>query len=109
YTVIGIAGEGFRGMLPALAPAFFVPVGAPGLGGVREEQRGSRGFFAFGRLADDATFDHARAQLRSIAASLHEQYPEVWTNVRGEPRTVTLIPAREAIVPPQIRGPAIGF
>jgi len=109
YTVVGVAEEGFRGLLPVLAPALFVPVGAPGISDARREPRGSRGFFVFGRLADDATFEQARTQLRSVAVGLHEQYPEAWTNVRNEPRSVTLIPTPEATVPPQVRGPAFGF
>ncbi len=109
YTVVGIAEEGFRGLLPVLAPALFVPVGAPGISDGRHELRGSRGFFVFGRLAGDATLEQARTQLRSVAAGLHEQYPDAWTNVRNEPRSVTLIPTPEATVPPQVRGPALGF
>ncbi|MQA91117.1 MAG: FtsX-like permease family protein [Gemmatimonas sp.] len=109
YTVVGVAEERFLGLLPAVAPAFFVPVGAPGISSAAAEDRGSRGFFAVGRLAGGATIEQARTQLQSVAAGLHEQYPEAWTDVRAQPRAVTMIPAREAIVPPQIAGTAFGF
>jgi predicted permease len=109
FTVIGVAEEGFHGLLPALAPAFFVPVGAPGISGPGMERRDSRGLFAVGRLADGVDIEQARMQLEAIAAGLHQQEPVAWTDVRGEPRAVTVIRAREAVVPPQLRGPAFGF
>ena len=110
YTVIGVAASDFSGLLPGLSPAFFVPTGAPGLTDPDLfEQRGSRGFFTFGRIAAGATIEQAHAQLQSAAAGLHGLYPRQWTNVQDQPRRVTVIPASQATVPPQLRGPVAGF
>lgn len=110
YTVIGVAGENFEGLLPGLSPAFYVPIGAPGVSEPDvAEQRGSRGLFVVGRMASGATIEHVRAQLQSVAAALHQQYPGAWTDVRSEARRVTVIPAPQATIPPQLRGPVAAF
>jgi putative ABC transport system permease protein len=110
YTVIGVASPEFSGLLPGLSPAFFVPVGAPGLTDPDLfEQRGSRSFFTFGRLTGSATVEQAVGQLQSVAAGLHRQYPDAWTDIQDQPRRVSVIPAAQATVPPQLRGPVAGF
>ncbi|HSL70297.1 MAG TPA: ABC transporter permease, partial [Longimicrobiales bacterium] len=82
YTVIGIASPEFRGLLPGLEPAFWVPIGATGVSDPSVlEQRGDRGLFVIGRLAQGATIEQVRAQLQSVARALHRAHPEAWTDV----------------------------
>jgi len=109
FTVVGIATPGFYGMLPGVTPAFWVPVGAPGVSRPNDQERSSRGLFVIGRLAPGATVAQATAQLRSAAAGLHEQYPDAWTDVHDQPRRVSVLPATETTIPPQLRGPVTGF
>jgi predicted permease len=109
-TVVGIAPENFTGLLPGLVPAFYVSTGtAAEMGFVDTEHRGDRGMFVFGKLAPGATLEQARDQLAGVARALHERYPGEWTDVRDEPRRVTILPASEAVVPPQMSGPVTGF
>jgi predicted permease len=109
-TVIGIAPPGFTGLVPALVPAFYLPLGvAVELEQAGIEERGSRGLVTFGRLADGATLEQARAQLAGVSAELFRLYPEAWTDVSDQPRRVTVIAASEAMLPPQLMGPASAF
>jgi len=87
-----------------------VPIGAPGVSdpGILE-QRGSRGLFVVGRLSSGSTIEQVRTQLQAVGRGLHEARPDAWTDIRGEPRRVTVIPAAQATVPPQLRGPVTGF
>ena len=109
-TVVGVAPAGFGGMMPALAPSFYVPIEvAAAMGQMDPTARGSRGLFAFGRLADGASLEQAQAQLEAVAAGLFVQYPDAWTDVSDRSRRVTVIPAAEATLPVQLRGPAKAF
>jgi len=109
-TVIGVAPAGFTGLLPGIVPAFFTTTVTGGrLGLASPDERGSRGSFVIGRLATGATLRQASDQLGRVAASLHERHPGEWTDVRDEPRRVTVLPASNALVPPQVRGPVTAF
>ena len=110
FTVIGIAPAGFDGLLPGIVPAFYTSLGSADiLGFIETGERGSRGLFVVGRLADAASLEQASQQLDAVARGLHERHPSFWTDVRDTPRRVTIIPATRAIVPPQVRGPVTGF
>ena len=110
FTVIGIAAENFEGLLPGISPAFYAPIGASGGASfVNAEERGERGVLVVGRLANGATIEQARTQLQSVATALAEQYPDNWLDVRNEGRRVTVIPASQATIPPQLRGSVAGF
>jgi macrolide transport system ATP-binding/permease protein len=110
FTVIGIAPDGFTGLLPGLVPAFYAPMAAAEtIGFLDPRERGDRGLLVIGRLAEGASLEQARAQLAAAGRSLAERYPSHWTDVRGEPRRISVLAARDALVPPQVRGPVTGF
>jgi predicted permease len=110
FTVIGIAPPRFDGLLPGISPAFYVTAGAGDiLGGIRTEARGDRNLFVIGRVASGATLEQVREQLARVASALFQRYPDNWTDVRNEARRVTVIPAKQALVPAQMRGPVTGF
>ena len=77
YTVIGVMqpGEGFPQDTRVWTP--IVPDAAM-------ERRDARSLSVFGRLADDASFEQAGAELSTIARGLAEAYPE--TNAEIEAR-----------------------
>jgi predicted permease len=110
FTVVGVAAEDFRGLLPGIVPAFYAPGVASGMSRfVEVDRRGARSMFTVGRLTGAATVEQARAQLEVVAGALHGEFPDAWTDVRGEARRVTVLRSSDAIVPPQVRGPVIGF
>jgi len=69
FTVIGVMPEGFE-MLPAMVEVFR----ATDL--TDEEDRGSKGWLAFGRLQPGATVEQARSEITSVAARLETEYPD---------------------------------
>jgi len=110
FTVIGVTPPDFKGLLPAVAPSFFVSLaGNQTVGAFDVDQRGDRGLFVVGRLAGGASIEQVREQLGTVARGLVERYPDNWTDVNDQPRRVTVLAAREAVVPPQVRGPAMAF
>lgn len=113
-TVIGITPPGFRGMQRAFAGDVWLPLFAGGPLRLAEEQaalihRGNRGLGLVARLRPGVSSTLAQQRLRAIASQLHAAYPDHWTDVRGEPRRLTLISERAGRVPPQMRGAALGF
>jgi predicted permease len=108
-TVVGVAREGFGGLLPVVTPDLWIPVSTQALiqGGGGFEQRGSRGSLIIARLAEGATLDIAQAQLTTLASRLHREYPEAWTDVNGEIRRVTVVD--DIRLPPQVKGAVNGF
>jgi len=69
HTVIGVMPEGFE-MLPAGVQAFR-PTDLAEM-----DNRGSKGWMAFGRLRPGATVEQARAELTGIQARLETEYPD---------------------------------
>jgi predicted permease len=84
FTVIGIAPEGFHGIVAGLEPnAVWIPtamfeVGYRYCNGL---VRGCRTLSLVGRLADGASIEHAQAELDGAARRLEAAYPD--TNARG--------------------------
>jgi predicted permease len=92
-TVVGVAPEGFTGMLPLVTPDLWMPVSTQALiegeGGF--ENRGSRGTLIVARLAEGSTLEIAQSQLTALAARLHQEYVDEWTDLNGEIRRVTVV------------------
>lgn len=68
-TVVGVMPEGFE-MFPAMVNVFR-PTDLSG-----EEDRGSKSWFAFGRLNPGATVEQARSEITAVAARLETEYPD---------------------------------
>jgi macrolide transport system ATP-binding/permease protein len=108
-TVVGVAPEGFRGALPVVTSAFWLPVPSQALiqGMEPFERRSLRSSMIRARLAPDGTVAGVQASLTGIAAALQEADPEAWTDRRGQVRRVSVI--ADTRLPPQLRGAATGF
>ncbi len=114
-TIVGVAPPGYGGVLRGPRVDVFALTGAEPLlagrtpedGGL--ENRGNRGLTVFGRLRPGVTLAQAQTRYRLLAASLRERFPDAWSDVRKNGRAITLVPEAEARVPPQIRGPVLGF
>ena len=103
FTVIGVTGEGFRGMTPVGGPDLWVPFAMhqqllSGLGAEMYKSRRGLGYQAFGRLKEGVTLEQARANVDTIGKSLEAAFP---TDNRG--RSFALTPFTEGVMPPAFR------
>ncbi len=112
FTVVGVAPEGFLGIVRGLAMDVWIPASAASLVGVPPHQlssRGSRDFLVVGRLAPGANLTQAQAGMATVAKNLAASYPDNWTDVKREGRRITLVSERDSRIPPQARGAVLGF
>jgi predicted permease len=114
YTVVGVAPEAFRGMVPLLSAEMWVPtawiaeiepagitdvVPSPGAR-TRLERRGYRWMFMKGRLKDGVTPEQARADLDVLTAQLREEYPAT-----NKDRRTSIKPTKDVRLHPAADGP----
>ncbi|MEO5824163.1 MAG: ABC transporter permease [Vicinamibacteraceae bacterium] len=105
-TIVGVAPEGYAGLMRGLdLDAFVVQPFTP----ERAQARGDRGYTIIGRLASGAGLGVAQAQLAAVAANLHRAHPQEWTDVRGQARLVTVAGERALRIPPDATQPVAAF
>jgi macrolide transport system ATP-binding/permease protein len=97
FTIAGVAPRGFTGTMNLFSFDVWTPMMMqealqPGRSDALDN-RSSRWLLAFGRLKKGVTLDRARASFAGIARQLHEEHPRSWTDVRKQPRRITLEPA----------------
>lgn len=110
YAIVGVAPDGFSGLLRGVSADVFVPLAMQqALGGDSLDERGNRGLMLIGRLRDDVSIEGARARLAVIARQHFTDYPGVWSNVRGEGRTVSVLAERDSRLLPVISTPVTAF
>ena len=103
FTVIGVAGEGFRGTTNLGGPELWVPFGvyrdvATGFTAENWDSRRALLFQVHGRLKDGVTLQQAQANLQGIAKALEEQFPS-----DNRERTATVVPLAESTINPAFR------
>jgi predicted permease len=100
YTVIGVAPAGYRGGLPAVTPAFFVPMAmADELMGIEmRTQRGFHNHFVKARLAPGVSRAQAEQAVSLVAQALTRARPEGWSPGRG----FSLVPTSDVQVAPGV-------
>jgi predicted permease len=112
FTIMGVAPAGFAGSLRGLVVDVWVPaaIGAyVGTGPDNFTSRGSRGSLVYGRLRPDVTIEQAQSRMSVVAKQLATAYPNSWIDVTRQGRRITLLPERDTRIPPEVRGPALGF
>lgn len=105
FTVVGVGPADFHGHMTAFRPDVYLPLRSSPI--LREradifERRNSSWHQAVGRMAEGATLDQARAQVRATFRRLADAYPE--SNARRGGAVVQL-----GLVPGAGRGPVAGF
>ncbi len=108
FTVIGIASEGFQGMMRGLRVDAWVAISAmPELTGRADalNQRGSHGLMIFGRRPQNVSVGQAQANMGAIAGRLYSTYPQNWRNRHGAPRTITVLGEGDSRIAPQLAEP----
>jgi len=111
YTVIGVAGRSFTGMMPGVVADLWIPVSMVGdvepagqisvvpsaTGTTRLQQRGHRWLFMKGRLREGVTPEAAHANMDSIMAGLEQTYP-----VSNRQRRPVVMPADDVRFHPEV-------
>ena len=112
-TVVGIAPEGFNGLIRGIVVDAWVPMHASASlrspAGDLLTRRGSRALMVYGRLAEGVSHQEAEANLQTVGAALHLEYPSSWTDVRDEARVVSVLPEDASRLMPRVRGAVVGF
>jgi predicted permease len=109
-TVIGVTPRDFGGSVNGLRAQLWLPLSASrSLSGVDASHRGNRSFLVRARLREGVDLRSAQERLDVVAARLHLEYPEQWTDVNDRSRVFTIVPEAEARVPGQMRGAVLGF
>lgn len=112
FVVVGVAPRGLVGRFLRLKVAAWVPVGLPG--GLYHAtpgelvDRADREYLIYGRLREGVDLDVARSRLDVAARRLHDAHGPVWEDDGGRARALTVLPAREAQVPPSARAAMLG-
>lgn len=111
FTIVGVAPPGLGGRFRGPEMSAWVPVTAATLLGLPagESERGNRGYLVYARLKPGVTLEQARAGMETVGRNLAATYPDQWRDVTGAGRRVSVLPERETRIPPQVRGPALGF
>jgi len=111
FTVVGVAPAGFSGSVRALISDVWVPAALGAYVGMSDDftSRGDRSAFVYARLKPGITIEQARSRMAVVARQLTAAYPEAWTDVTRKGRRISVLPEQETRIPPQVRGPALGF
>ncbi|MDE3153879.1 MAG: ABC transporter permease [Acidobacteriota bacterium] len=112
FTVVGVAPRGYTGLMRGIRADVWVPMAMeaeanPGSDALTS--RGSRGLTIVGRLKPGVALAQARAELAVIAGQIYRAHRDAWTDVHEKPRVVTLVPEKDARIPPALRGPVVAF
>ncbi len=109
-TVVGVAPEGFQGILRGLRLDLWLPAPMQAVLDPSEHafSRGNRSYMITARLRPGTTPAAAQAELTVMAERLHREHHDEWTDVRGAGRRLTLLTESQIrIAPPDARGPAV--
>ena len=112
FTVIGVAPPRYLGGVNGLVIDAWVPASAGPLLGAGSDDltnRGNRSWIVTARLAAGTSIRQAQAAMNTLARNLAASYRDSWIDVSGAGRRITLVAERDARVPPQVRGPVLGF
>jgi predicted permease len=112
FTIIGVAPAGFTGSLRGLVADVWVPAALGSYVGMSPDgltNRGDRSALAYARLKPGATIDQARSRMAVVARQMTAAYPNSWTDVSRQGRRISILPEAQTRVPPEVRGPALGF
>jgi putative ABC transport system permease protein len=112
FTIMGVAPAGFAGSLRGLVDDVWVPAALGSYVGMSRDlltQRGDRSAFVYARLKPDVSIEQAQARMKVVAKQMTAAYPDTWTDVSRQGRRISLLPEAQTRVPPQVRGPALGF
>ncbi|MHB1170806.1 MAG: ADOP family duplicated permease, partial [Longimicrobiales bacterium] len=109
-TIIGVAPEEFQGMLRGVRSDVWIPTSAPqAILRTDYSHRGNRGMLVIARMRDAIGIDAVQERMNALAAQLHADHPDTWTDVNDRSRVLTVLPESETRVPRQARSTVLGM
>jgi predicted permease len=113
YTVVGVAPEGFGGMMPAVTAQMWIPVGmveqvepmgnnrttGPLVGATRAERRAQHWLWVRGRMKPGVTAGQVQAEFATMAARLAREYPAA-----NKLERVRIVPTSDVRINPDADG-----
>lgn len=108
YTIVGVAPASFRGALPFVTPAMWVPLMQ--LDQVRPDARGSlqsrnSNFMTLvARLRPGVSMEQAESRMKVVASQLAEEMPDAYKD-----SGITFVPQSEAGIHPTMRSAQVGL
>ena len=108
YTVVGVAPPEFKGPLPLVTPAMWLPLMQvdqvmPG-GAYRLTSRGNNFTNVIARLKPGVTYEQARDRVNAVYAELKAQHPDVYRDSENR-----MIRQSESGIHPQFRSAQVGL
>ena len=108
YTIVGVMRPEFKGALPLVTPALWVPLMQledirPG-DSTRFTRRGNNSFNVIARLKPGVTIAQANAHMKALIAGLKAEYPRDY-----EESGINLVLQSEAGIHPQFRAAQVGL
>lgn len=108
YSVVGVAPETFRGAMPILTPALWMPLTQVGQArpgsGTTLETRGNNFLSILARPLPGVTLGAIQGRLDAISRQLLEEYPDHYRE-----RGITIVPQAEAGFHPTVRAAQFGL
>jgi predicted permease len=108
YRVVGIAPEPFRGTMPIVTPALWVPLMQLGEAEPNSERRwtnrSNNSFNMFARVKDGASIEAVNQRMTSLVAELRAVYPDDYKE-----SGITVVRQADAGIHPMFRGAQVGM
>jgi predicted permease len=114
FTIVGVAPKGFKGLNAVFGPDLWIPAMMaeqvlPAQSRDWLTDRGAQAFRAAGRLWPGATIGQAEANLKTIAAALADQYPDVNRGRSVAVRPLTRLSLQGSGSQASVMGSAVGL
>ena len=108
YSIVGVAPEAFKGIIPVITPALWVPLMQydqvrPGSSG-QFEQRGSNSFNVIARLKPGVKLKAAQDRMNQLVAQLRTEHPDDYKD-----NGINLVPQAAAGVHPMFKSAEVGI
>jgi predicted permease len=108
YTIVGVADPEFRGVIPVVTPALWVPLMQledirPG-DGSRFVERGNNSFDVIARLKPGVSVTQANARMKALIAGLSVEHPRDYDG-----GGINIVPQSEAGIHPSFRGAQVAL
>jgi predicted permease len=108
-TIVGVVEPSFNGLLRGVRADVWIPLSAPTALAGNVGERGSRGYFVMARQRPGVDRAAAQQRMNVVAAGLHAEFTDYWTDVNEQSRVITVLDESDARIPPQLRGQVFGM